>query len=149
MSLDKGVIMVRTIEELEGKVIVDIKGMYQYSEMVMFSLLNGEKVIMYNYEQRCGNDVEIQLEEVIGYSSDLLNSEIILAEEVQSTKEQVGDYGDTENWSFVKIGTINGQVTLRWKGRSNGHYSVGVDVDVMENMDVNDLSKINNVIKIG
>lgn len=119
--------MVKIIEELKGETIVDIRGMYQYSKIVIFCLLNGEKVAMYNTDESCGNDIQVQLEEVVGDPQDLLKSKIILAEQVSSDSEHTGV--ETEDWVFIKLGTIQGGVTLRWRGRSNGHYSIEIDVE--------------------
>jgi hypothetical protein len=85
----------------------------------------------------------VWLEEVIGDLDDLVGSEILEAEEATNRKENPPErfksdeedrdyYGDymveSYTWTFYKLGTMKGHVTLRWYGTSNGYYGESVDI---------------------
>lgn len=112
-------------EELKGKTITKIEGMEKNSDCIEFFCSDGTKYVM-NHEQDCCESV--YLEDVCGDAEDLLDSPILLAEEVQNADgPALNKYEDSWTWTFYKIATIKGTVTLRWYGASNGYYSEEVD----------------------
>lgn len=80
---------------------------------------------MYHSQDCCET---VELEEVIGDLSDLVGSPIIEAECVTNCEDNAPEYADSFTWTFYKLGTRKGHVTLRWLGQSNGYYSEAVDV---------------------
>jgi len=54
---------------------------------------------------------------------------VILAECVASKENRASENDESFTWTFYKIATINGSVTIRWYGRSNGYYSERVDFE--------------------
>jgi len=63
---------------------------------------------------------------------DLIGSPITLAEEVIHEQDvnpngvKIPEYQDSFTWTFYKLSTIKGYVTIRWYGNSNGYYSESV-----------------------
>ena len=115
----------REISELIGKTLTEIESNH---EEVLFHTSDGHKYKMY-HEQDCCESVE--LEEVIGEFDDLIGSPITMAE-VESN-ENIDEKNDSSHtWTFYKLATNKGYVTLRWLGESNGYYSETVDFVIVE-----------------
>jgi len=111
------------ISEFKGKVFKSIDKKEEGGEdSIIFTTDKGE-VYKMSHEQDCCESVYI--ESINGDLKDLIDSPILLAEEVTET----GDDGwYTYTWTFYKIGTIKGTVTIRWNGESNGFYSEEVSI---------------------
>ena len=99
-------------EDLKGKVVANIERVD--NEELIFTCTDGSKYKMY-HEQDCCENVEI--EDINGDLDDLLNSEILVADEKSNCDEN--DYG-SETWTFYTIRTQKGSVDIRWHGESNG-----------------------------
>lgn len=118
------------ISVLKGKTIVSIVKNEDDTEIV-FETSDGDRYLMY-HDQDCCEDVYV--ESICGDIEDILNSPVLVAEEVVS--ENIDPDGVSENsvkyrednftWTFYKIDTAKGGVTIRWYGTSNGYYSEGV-----------------------
>ncbi|AGY48526.1 hypothetical protein Spock_126 [Bacillus phage Spock] len=107
-------------EELVGKTFTRIKN--ERSDELVFYDTDGEIYVMYHQQDCCES---VYIEDIDGDLDDLLNSPILMAEAVSESGND-SDYG-TSTWTFYKIATIKGTVTLRWLGESNGYYSESVD----------------------
>ena len=66
------------------------------------------------------------IEDIVGNIEDLKGSPILMAEEVSEDDPNACDLG---MWTFYKLATIKGYVTIRWYGTSNGYYSVSVNFE--------------------
>lgn len=85
----------------------------------------------------------VYLEDVGGDLVDLIGSPLIEAESISNEEERYSktlalldssfaakEAGlDSFTWTFYKLGTIKGSVTLRWLGESNGYYSEDMDFE--------------------
>ncbi len=113
---------------LKGLTITSIDGLEYDSSEVIFTTSEGRRFEM-SHSQDCCERVSI--EDVCGDVNDLLNSPILLAEEATSEEDPVDVnkeyHDDLYCWTFYKLSTFKGDVTIRWYGESNGYYSVGVD----------------------
>lgn len=100
-------------------------------DRIMF--LTKEEIVyeMYHDQDCCET---VYLYDIIGDLTDLLNSPITMAEVVtNSDNPPEGEYIDSFTWTFYKLATVNGYVTLRWLGQSNGYYSEYVSFKIVNN----------------
>lgn len=113
-------------EILKGKTLVSVVN-YKDEELI-FTTDAGEVYKLYHDQDCCEN---VYIEDICGDLDDLVESPILEADEVTSNEDPSGierDYTpDSFTWTFYKIGTIKGFVTIRWFGESNGYYSESVD----------------------
>lgn len=133
----RGEVMDELLKELIGKVIVNID--YDGISMI-FTLENGDKYMFY-HRQDCCESVEI--EDICGDIDDLLNTPLVMAEEITSCENPEGyvpdQFQDSFTWTFYKFATIKGYVTVRWYGESNGYYSEEVSIKKIDK-----LTSVNN-----
>lgn len=114
---------------LKGKTLDAIDGAEIGSDLIRFLLDDGSVYVMYHRQDCCES---VSVEDVIGDVADLIGLEILEAEEVSGetpTDHQWEYEPDSYTWTFYKIGTQRGSVTIRWLGQSNGYYSERVDFE--------------------
>jgi len=110
------------IDIMRGKTLVSVDGELRGKE-VIFQTDSGEIYKMLHVQDCCEH---VYLDDICGEFSDLIGAPLLEAEKIQG--EHISDeetYSLT--WTFYKLGTIKGCVTLVWRGKSDGHYSEGVD----------------------
>ena len=118
-------------EQMLGETITKIEKKDDYA--IKFQTADGQVITM-QHEQDCCEDV--QIEEIFGDLDDLIGSPLVMAEAVENDanegkNEDDNDYHyDSATWTFYKLGTNKGSVTLRWLGVSNGYYSESVNLNV-------------------
>ena len=94
----------------------------QGSDELHFVVNDSEAYMLYHSQDCCES---VYLEDVSGNLEDLIGSPILQAEEVSGEAHDPG--AESYTWTFYKIATIKGSVTLRWLGISNGYYSESVN----------------------
>jgi len=119
---------------LRGQVIEKIERRRGDRELI-FRTTSGETYLM-DHDQDCCEHVYI--EDICGDLDDLIGETVMLAEEVSSnvTPDGINTDGlylsDSFTWTFYKLATIKGSVTIRWLGESNGYYSESVRFRLIE-----------------
>jgi len=116
-------------KDIVGKTIVKIKGLEAGTyDKVVFTFDDGTEGIMQHYYNCCES---VYLEDVCGDVDALIGSPILVAEESSSDENPPGvtppKHQDCYEWTFYKIDTAKGGVTLRWYGESSWYYSMSVD----------------------
>lgn len=122
--------------DLKGQTFTDIYGLKEGSTQVVFVKSNrseGVQGYALFHEQDCCESV--WLEDICGDPKDLIGTPILSAEEVSSNSsfnEKLEQDQESYTWTFYKISTIKGSVTLRFFGASNGYYSEEVTTGQLE-----------------
>lgn len=79
------------------------------------------------HKQNCCESVE--LVDMPNNFEDLIGSPILVAAVEMNQEEPNGESDESFTWTFYKLATIKGSVTLRWYGTSNGYYSEEVTIE--------------------
>ena len=118
-------------EDLVGKTIQSISGATEGGKAIVITLTSGEEYVMY-HEQDCCESVNIN--DIEGDIEDLIGTPITMAEEARNCEDlfEKGPVDPDEyeqrsfTWTFYRLATVRGYVTIRWFGESNGYYSESV-----------------------
>lgn len=107
---------------LKGKIIIDVTFNEALQEIYFTTL---DKVYVLKHEQECCEEVLIA--DIAGDLFSLVGNQILQAEEVSNNnknKKPIKDVlQDYYTWTFYKLGSKGGYITISWFGTSNGFYS--------------------------
>lgn len=109
-------------KELIGKTITKIDN---NSDELIFECSDGAHYKMF-HEQYCCE--RVNLEEIIGDLEDLIDTPLLSFDEETNSDSPPSEHSDSFTWTFYKLSTIKGYITLRWFGESNGYYSESVEL---------------------
>lgn len=114
-------------EDLLGKTIHRVKkecGDDTRDDELYFFMSDGSYYRMYHERDCCE---EVYIEDICGEIDWLIDYPILRAEE---RSNQEGDQsGGSCTWTFYELATLQGAVTIRWYGESNGYYSERVSFE--------------------
>ncbi len=107
--------------DLVGQVITSFT-INESEDVILISTHSGDHYKMY-HDQECCESVTV--DDVCGDLDDIIGKTILVAEE--SISDTYDDINGGQTWTFYKIDTNKGGITIRWYGNSNGHYSESVE----------------------
>lgn len=93
-------------------------------DKIEFTADSGEQYILYHQQDCCES---VSIDDIEGDLNDLVGSPITMAEEVGNDSGAKDKYDKSFTWTFYKLATVKGYVTIKWYGTSNGYYSESVD----------------------
>lgn len=121
--------MENVFESLKGKTLSAVEISDDRDEMTLTTTC-GERYRMYHSKDCCET---VKIEDICGDIEDVIGTPLLAVEEATSVRDPVGykDDGDREAflWTFYKMATINGYLTIRWLGESNGYHGMGVECE--------------------
>lgn len=115
------------ISDFVGKVFTNIE-VNKDEDTITFNTVN-ESFKMFHVQNCCE---AVSIEDISGDLIDLIGNPILTAykESNNEPSDKLEEYepGESQTWTFYRISTIKGTVTIRWYGTSNGYYSEDVDI---------------------
>ena len=116
--------MDRDISDMLGVTLKSVTGA-EGDDEIHFVAEDGREWLMFHRQDCCEH---VRVEEVIGDTSDLIGAPLVEAECVSNHEgDPAPEFPESWTWTFYKLRTEKGCVTLRWLGESNGYYGEGVD----------------------
>ena len=122
--VDIGVLVGLTMAKVEVCARIRLAGSrsrphWNGEDEVRFESTCGRAFRLYHSQDCCET---VDIEDICGDVEDMIGSPILMAEEATSPDED----SESGTWTFYKLATVKGYVTIRWLGRSNGYYSESV-----------------------
>lgn len=119
------------ISELVGKTMASVeRSAGSGDDEIVFTTTDGQRYRLFHWQDCCES---VGIEDVVGDLDDLIGSPILMAEEASnSSDEPKEEWHDSYTWTFYKLATVKGYVTIRWYGTSNGYYSESVSFEKCE-----------------
>ena len=116
--------------ELKGKVVKDVTvnvDMNDDGDSILFECEDGTKYELCHSQECCES---VTIDNIDGDLKSLIGNQIVMAEDIHNNDDGPKDeeYDESYTWSFYKLATSKGYVTIRWYGASSGYYSETADL---------------------
>ena len=116
---------IREFNELQGRTLCRAEA----DDVELRLYLTDTHYVRFYHVQDCCESVYI--EDICGSLQDLVGEPLTEAEEVSGyTGPETHD--ESYTWTFYRFATRLGSVTVRWYGSSNGYYSEGISVAIVD-----------------
>jgi hypothetical protein len=113
MSQNKAVDFSTLLRKTLSSIVVN----RECNEIIFTVGLDEEVYRMYHYQYCCE---DVRIEDIVGDVEDLIGHPLLVAECVSKCDTPPSEIY-SETWTFYKLTTIKGSVTLRWYGTSHGY----------------------------
>lgn len=131
-------------EDLKGKVLKNIR-VWDEQE-IYFYCDDGSVYKLYHYQSCCES---VYVEDIIGDLDNLIGEPIVMAEEINNIDMgRLDEYDESYTWTFYKLATVKGYVTIRWYGTSNGYYSEEVEFVKLDDEEICKIEEEENKLNI-
>ena len=113
-------------ETLLGKTLVSIEGGGEGGNSLIFTTTEKERFKLFHYQNCCES---VYIEDIIGDLQGLIGEPLLVAEQVNGAGcPPLYKHEESFTWTFYKLDTRKGGVTIRWYGSSSDYYSDSVDL---------------------
>jgi hypothetical protein len=107
--------------EIDDRVGQTLASCISDGEEIVMQTTDGRTYKLYHDQDCCER---VYVEDINGDLQDLVGSPILQAEELSNQPEPDEPHDDeSQTWTFYRLATIKGGVTIRFYGSSNGYYS--------------------------
>lgn len=114
------------LKSLIGKTVTKIDSNQDGEILLTLHLSDGTRMLFVHPQDCCET---VDLDDVDGDYDDIIGHPLTLAEEVSNTPNEPKDqYDESYTWTFYRLATVKGYMTLKFYGSSNGYYSEEVRV---------------------
>jgi hypothetical protein len=122
------------VSRLQGLTLTSIFVSKNYSE-IYFRTTCGKLFKMFHQQDCCES---VTIEDIVGDLDDLIDTPLLLVEDVSNNEGEKNNEDSDDNgtctYTYYKLSTIKGDVSIRWYGESNGYYSESVDfIEINQN----------------
>lgn len=109
-------------EVLKGKILKKIeviKDKEKVYDKILFYTIEEDIYEMFHFQDCCENVI---IQDIVGEIDNLIGNPILVSDE-RTNEHEIPNECSHWTWTFYELATIQGSVSIRWYGGSNGYYS--------------------------